>query len=296
MNGFLRRLTPSFLALCVLFAPGCIKDFEVPEAQTADGKVFVRRCSLCHALPNPTRMEYPKWQLVVEQMARNIKARNVPQLTAEEKGQILAYLKRNAKPILPGGSSQPADSAAGVSVPSPTPPPQAPHAADPADPAAKVMPSDGDAFLAAGLSRSEKILQAPKFALSNLSGKQVSLKNQRGKLVLLNFWATWCAPCIKEMPTLERLADTLGPRLSVLAVSLDKLPADDVALFVTGYHWKLPVLLDPSGGIGELYAVRVMPSTYLIGPDGVILARAFGVREWDAAPTVKLLASLLPNA
>ena len=309
MNGLFKRITFPLLVIGALLLTGCMSAFDVPEADSKDGKVFVRRCSLCHALPNPARMEYPKWQVVIERMARNIKARNVPPLSLDEKIQILAYLKRNAKPItLPQaapktatpdtltpdaetpGLDQTDTSKAARPVPGAQPSTRSPEGA------LSNTAVDDDAFIAAGLTPMDRPRPAPAFQLTNLSGNPVSLSDHQGKLVLLNFWATWCAPCVKEMPTLQHVADTLGPQgLSVLAISLDKLPQQDVAMFAHGYHWKLPILLDPSGDTGERYGVRLMPSTYLIGPDGMILAHAFGIREWDTPPTVELLSQLLKS-
>jgi hypothetical protein len=90
-----------FRALCVaavaLGAAGCMQDFQVPGRDTPEGKVYVRRCSLCHALPDPTRMTYERWVPVVAMMVRNIRSQNVPQIPDEELGMILRYLKEHAK-------------------------------------------------------------------------------------------------------------------------------------------------------------------------------------------------------
>ena len=74
---------------------------------------------------------------------------------------------------------------------------------------------------------------------------------------------------------------------------MDMGPPKRVAEFVRGYHWKLPVLLDTLSEVGDRYAVRVVPTTYLIGPDGAILGRSFGPREWDSPDAVALMESLL---
>ncbi|MBI5137106.1 MAG: TlpA family protein disulfide reductase [Nitrospirae bacterium] len=288
MIGTVRRGTAATTLLAAFFLTGCMQEFEVPEADTVDGKAFVRRCSLCHALPEPGRMEYPKWQAVVARMASNIKAQNVPPMSDAEHALILAYLKRNAKPMAPN-----AEPAAPAPVPSGA---GAPGVEAPAD-AATGPGATAAAYQAAGLIPADRPHRAPDFTLPGLDGPATRLSGLKGRLVLLNFWATWCAPCVKEMPTLEQVARDLGPRgLTVLAVSLDTLSREEVATFVHGYRWQLPILLDPDAVTGDAYAVRVMPTTYLIGPDGVILGRALGIREWDAAPTVALLASLLPKA
>lgn len=89
-------LFPVCLA-AALVAGGCLDEFDVPDADNDDARVFVRRCSLCHALPDPARMEYSQWERVVERMAANIRARNVPQMSDEERQQILNYLKHHAR-------------------------------------------------------------------------------------------------------------------------------------------------------------------------------------------------------
>jgi len=90
-----------FRALCVaalvLGATGCIKEFEVPGRDTPEGRAYVRQCSLCHALPDPTRMTVAQWAPVMAQMVTNIRSQNVPQMSDEELDMILRYLKAYAK-------------------------------------------------------------------------------------------------------------------------------------------------------------------------------------------------------
>jgi cytochrome c2 len=90
-----------FRALCVaaaaLGAAGCMEAFEVPGRDTPEGQVYVRRCSLCHALPDPTRMSFGQWVPVVERMARNIRSQNVPPISDEDLAMIFRYLKEHAR-------------------------------------------------------------------------------------------------------------------------------------------------------------------------------------------------------
>ena len=148
-------------------------------------------------------------------------------------------------------------------------------------------------FQQAGVAPLDKPLKAPDFTLPTLAGESVRLSDLEGRLVVLNFWATWCPPCIKEMPSLERLGDRFRDRVTVLAVSLDMGNPASVAAFVNGYGWKLPVLVDSLTEVGDAYQVQVMPTTYLIGLDGQILGRAFGARSWDSPEAVALLEQLL---
>jgi hypothetical protein len=85
------------VAIIALGLAGCMKDFEVPGRDTPEGATYVRRCSLCHALPDPSRMTFAQWVPVVERMTRNIRAQNVPQISDEEVDTILTYLRRYAR-------------------------------------------------------------------------------------------------------------------------------------------------------------------------------------------------------
>lgn len=154
---------------------------------------------------------------------------------------------------------------------------------------------EADLYGPAGVAPSETVMAAPDFTLPTPAGGTQALSDLNGRVVVLNFWATWCGPCVKEMPTLEHLQTLLGERgVSVLAVSLDVGDPKRVADFVKGYGWHLPILLDPMAQVADSYAIRVMPTTYVIGPDGNIRGRAFGAKEWDTPAAVALMESLLP--
>ncbi|MFQ5508860.1 MAG: TlpA disulfide reductase family protein [Leptospirillia bacterium] len=149
------------------------------------------------------------------------------------------------------------------------------------------------AYSRAGVAPSETVRTAPDFELPSLAGPMVQLSDFRGKIVVLNFWATWCRPCIKEMPSLEQLANSMQENgVAVLAVSLDAGPGSDVYDFVKGYGWDLQVLLDPLTEAGDAYAVRAMPTTYLISHEGTILGRSFGPRDWAGEESVALMEML----
>jgi len=153
-----------------------------------------------------------------------------------------------------------------------------------------------DLFARAGVMPADEAREAPDFSLSDLDGATVRLSDFGGRVVVLNFWATWCGPCVKEMPTLQRLREQLGDRgLEVLAVSVDVGDPKRVADFADGYGWRVPILLDPMSTVAGAYAVRVMPTTYVIGPDGLIRGRSFGALEWDTPAALALMESLLPG-
>jgi peroxiredoxin len=119
---------------------------------------------------------------------------------------------------------------------------------------------------------------APEFTLQNLEGHSVSLSDLYGQVVLVNFWATWCGPCVEEMPTIEARYQQGG--FEVLAVDFDE-PADLVSSFMDELGVELPILLDPGGDIQRLYQVRGYPTSFFIDEQGII--RILQIGPMDAA-------------
>ncbi len=137
-------------------------------------------------------------------------------------------------------------------------------------------------------------LAAPGFRLDALGGGGGGPGDYAGKVVLLHFWATFCDPCREELPRLEALSRQLEEEgLVVLTVAVDRSPAARVAAFVAAGGYRLPVLLDPRGGVRKRYEVAVLPTSYLIGRDGRFVARALGPRAWDAPGAVTALRAWL---
>jgi peroxiredoxin len=134
---------------------------------------------------------------------------------------------------------------------------------------------------------------APDFTLLNIDGQQVSLQQYRGKVVFLNFWATWCIPCREEMAALERLHQTYQAQdLTIISIDL-KEGADQVKAFFQKHSLSFPSLLDPDGVVFRDYLVAGMPTTYLIDRDGTLLARGVGGRDWTRAEALQLIQELL---
>jgi peroxiredoxin len=134
---------------------------------------------------------------------------------------------------------------------------------------------------------------APDFTLLNIDGQQVSLQQYRGKVVFLNFWATWCIPCREEMAALERLHQTYQAQdLAIISIDL-KEGADQVKAFFQKHSLSFPSLLDPNGTVFRDYLVAGMPTTYLIDRDGTLLARGVGGRDWTRAEALQLIQELL---
>jgi peroxiredoxin len=124
---------------------------------------------------------------------------------------------------------------------------------------------------------------APDFALPDLSGKRMHLADMRGKVVLLNFWGTFCGPCRKEMPVLESLHSSLKSEgFTVLAVSIDR-SEDTVKSFLMTAPSSFPVLLDTDKTVFHgPYATFSLPLTYLIDKRGTIVAKYLGAQAWDS--------------
>jgi cytochrome c biogenesis protein CcmG/thiol:disulfide interchange protein DsbE len=139
--------------------------------------------------------------------------------------------------------------------------------------------------------------EVPGFNLPALDGPAVDLGSYRGKVVLVNFWATWCGPCVSEMPSLERLHRTLGPEgLAVVAVSTDE-DEDALRQFVKQYELTMPVLRDPGGrGPATSYHTTGYPETFVLDRAGLLLQHTVGPAEWDSPEALAYFRGLLEGA
>jgi peroxiredoxin len=136
---------------------------------------------------------------------------------------------------------------------------------------------------------------APEFAAVDLaSGRESSLTALRGDVVLLNIWATWCLPCEKEMPSMQRLFEELGPAgLRVVAVSIDDASPEVVQQWVTERQLSFAIWHDPSGRIERLYQTTGVPESFVIDRHGVIVKKIIGATEWDHPAQKALIERLL---
>lgn len=148
-----------------------------------------------------------------------------------------------------------------------------------------VVPEAGatDHFaVALGIQKPQELVEAPSITGTDTDGNTVRLSGFRGKVVFLNFWATWCVPCRLEMPAMERLYQEFrGQGLVVLAVNVQEGPSA-VRAFIRELKLTFPVVLDSKGEAATKYLVRGLPATYLIDRNQVIVGRAIGAREWDS--------------
>jgi thiol-disulfide isomerase/thioredoxin len=134
---------------------------------------------------------------------------------------------------------------------------------------------------------------APEMAFAGLDGQPVAIVDFKGKVLILNLWATWCAPCLTEMPSLERLEAKFGPDLAVLAVSEDHGGAEVVAPFLAKHDFKLKIALDPKSEAIHALHVRGLPTSLVVGRDGNVLGKVEGGADWDSEALQSVLMKLL---
>ena len=145
------------------------------------------------------------------------------------------------------------------------------------------------------LTELPKPLNAPSFSLQDTDGNTYTLKSLRGRVILLNFWATWCPPCRREMPSMERLYQRFREEdFLVLAVNQWEDP-DQVFAFMgqLDTHPSFPILFDPQSTVSAAYGVKGLPTTFLVNKQGQLTHRAVGGREFDHPAVEKIIRELL---
>ena len=137
---------------------------------------------------------------------------------------------------------------------------------------------------------------APNFQLRDLNGHLITLSDLRGKVVLLNFWATWCGPCRVEMPAMEQLYRMFQRKdFEILAVSTDAQGAAITRPFQQENRLTFPILHDPDYRVGLTYGARSLPMTFLIDRLGIIRHQVFGARDWEAIEAQQLVQMLMKS-
>ena len=133
----------------------------------------------------------------------------------------------------------------------------------------------------------------PPLALEDMQGKSHDLAEYRGKVVLVNFWATWCVPCREEMPSIDRLRSSLkGQPFEVLAVNMAE-PLSRIEKFVSQMPLGFPLLRDRDGAAGRAWKAKLLPASFLIGRDGRIRYVAYGELDWSSDAVRARVAELL---
>lgn len=157
-----------------------------------------------------------------------------------------------------------------------------------------------DASLAGAVSSTETLqrfgfhvfkepIPLPDRPFKSLSGESINLNSLTGSVTLLNFWATWCPPCRKEMPSIERLkAAMAGDNFRIVAISTGETEAT-VRAFLAREGYTFPIYLDESGALGSEFASQGIPTTYVVDARGMIVAGAVGAREYDDPALVAAL-------
>jgi len=164
----------------------------------------------------------------------------------------------------------------------------------------------------AGRGRFEPVIAgrpAPDFAATDMEGRPVHLQDYRGKVVLVNVWATWCPPCREEMPSMQRLYEEVrrepgGEDFEILAVSVDAslqrpdplgrgVERRDLVEFGEEFGLTFPIVHDPAGDIQRIYQTTGVPESFVVGRDGVIYKRIAGSTSWDAPQYRELIRRLL---
>jgi len=155
-----------------------------------------------------------------------------------------------------------------------------------------------DPFERAGITEFREGQRGPAFTLASLDGRSIALGElTRNRLVVLNFWATWCQPCTVEMPTLEALWDRYRERgLTVAAISVDLgAPRALLEPYARSLKLTFPILLDPEMKTSAAWRVTGLPATFVIRPGGEVAGFAVGARDWDSDEMRALLEPMLPR-
>jgi peroxiredoxin len=135
---------------------------------------------------------------------------------------------------------------------------------------------------------------APNFQLRDMEGRMVALSDLRGKIVLINFWATWCGPCRVEMPAMEQLYRAYSRKdFEILAVSTDPQGVAVTRPFQQENHLTFPILHDAEYRVGLAYGARSLPMTFVVDREGVVRQQIFGARDWGAPEAHQLIKMLI---
>ena len=143
-------------------------------------------------------------------------------------------------------------------------------------------PANEEYFKKLGIEKPEKVIRAPDFSLEDLSGRRLGLKDLRGKVVFVNFWATWCVPCRQEMPTMEKIHRELKEQgLEVVAINVSE-SKKEVRRFFDELGLTFISLLDKDGKVSEEYGAWAIPLSYFINRKGEFVGKVNGYRKWDS--------------
>jgi len=136
---------------------------------------------------------------------------------------------------------------------------------------------------------------APNFQAIDLATRDsISLEDYRGSVTLVNIWATWCVPCREEMPSMQRLYDSVGTRgFRIAAISIDEGSPEDVTAFARELDLSFDILHDRSGAVERLYQTTGVPESYLLDRRGVLVKRVIGAHDWSSPANIAAVERLL---
>ncbi len=144
-----------------------------------------------------------------------------------------------------------------------------------------------------GVVQMEPVAVPVEVTLPDLNGKQVSLSDFKGKILFLNFWATWCPPCREEMPAMQKLHDKLKEK-DFLMVAIDlQESAAPVKKYLKEYEFTFMTLLDSNGDVGLMFGIRSIPTTLIMDKNGMIIGVAIGARDWASKKSIALFEHLI---
>lgn len=149
-----------------------------------------------------------------------------------------------------------------------------------------------DVYFNAGIKSISPPILAPNFDLKNLEGKNINLSDYQGKVVVMNFWAHWCGPCIEEMPSINNLYNkTKDLDVEIITINLGEGP-DIVEPYILENNFNFTVLLDQKKSVADLYGIRSIPSTFIIDKKGNLVAQKLGAYQWDNPQLLEIIRGL----
>jgi len=136
--------------------------------------------------------------------------------------------------------------------------------------------------------------QAPEISAVSLDNQQLTLASLKGKVVLLNFWATWCPPCREEIPSMIKLNSFMaGKPFQMVCVSVDEGGKKAVEEYLKNSGFSLPAYIDPSGQVSKTYGITGVPETFVIDKNGVIVKKVIGGLDWNSPEVISFLEGLM---
>lgn len=151
----------------------------------------------------------------------------------------------------------------------------------------------GDLFIKEQIVKIDKVIDAPSFTLESIDGGEVSLSDYKGKVLFINFWASWCGPCVYEMPAIARLHSSFASddEVEILLINLGE-DRSTVENFLKDGGYSIPTLLDRDNSVGLSYGVRSIPTTVILDKSGRLVGTKIGAHEWDSDGVKEILNSL----